>query len=362
MSGATVHVAPDIGFSETLALGIVRGTIRHHKRGVTPVSSTIAAVDAAPTEDARRRAPRPTGEPCRRARGALTPYALIVPSLTILAAVVGWPLIQLIVMSFQEFGRAQVFGAPPEWVWFDNYTKVLADPVFWHVLTRSLAFAATCVIATMALGTVLALMMARLPRFFRLLLTLGLLLAWAMPALTATIVWGWIFDTDYGVINNVLVNSFGLADFSQHSWLIDPTSFFFVAAVIVVWGAVPFVALTVYAGLTQVPDEILEAAQLDGTSYVQRFRFIVFPYLKSIFLVVTILQVIWDLRVFTQIYALQGIGGIKEQTNVLGTYIYSTSIAGGQYGIGGAIAVITVIILMAISIYYVRQTVKEEQL
>jgi N,N'-diacetylchitobiose transport system permease protein len=118
----------------------------------------------------------------------------------------------------------------------------------------------------------------------------------------------------------------------------------------------------VYAGLTQVPDEVLEAAQLDGTGSVTRFRFIVFPYLKSIFLVVTILQVIWDLRVFTQIYALQGIGGIKEQTNVLGTYIYSTSIAGGEYGIGGAIAVITVIILMAISIYYVRQTTKEEEL
>jgi N,N'-diacetylchitobiose transport system permease protein len=86
------------------------------------------------------------------------------------------------------------------------------------------------------------------------------------------------------------------------------------------------------------------------------------PYLKSIFLVVTILQVIWDLRVFTQIFALQGIGGIKEQTSTLGVYIYQVSIGSGQYGIGGAIAVITVIIMMAISMYYVRQSIKEEEL
>ena len=144
--------------------------------------------------------------------------------------------------------------------------------------------------------------------------------------------------------------------------MINPLSFFFVATVIVVWGAVPFVAFTVYAGLTQVPDEVLEAAQLDGANGTKRFTLIIFPYLRAIFLVVFILQVIWDLRVFTQIFALQGIGGIRDQTSTLGVYIYQTSLAGGEYGTGGAIAVITVLILMAISIYYVRQTLKEEEL
>ncbi|MCS4276583.1 N,N'-diacetylchitobiose transport system permease protein [Mycetocola sp. BIGb0189] len=290
-----------------------------------------------------------------------TPYSLLVPSIVVLGVVIGWPLINLIIMSFQKFGRAQVFGAPPEWIGFGNYAKVLGDPTFWEVLGRSLLFCLVCVVITMVLGTLIAMMMTRLTKFFRLLLSVGLLLAWAMPALTATIVWGWIFDTDYGVINNVLVNVFGL-DFHQHSWLIDPVSFFFVAAIIVIWGAVPFVTFTVYAGLSQVPDEVLEAASLDGAGYLARFRLIVFPYLKSIFVVVTILQIIWDLRVFTQIYALQGIGGIKEQTSTLGVYIYQTSLGSGEYGIGGAIAVITVIILMAISLYYVRQSIKEEEL
>lgn len=297
-----------------------------------------------------------------RLRGGLTPYALLGPAIVILALITGWPLVQLIVTSFQEFGRAQVFGAPPEWVGFENYTNVLTDPVFWAVLVRTLVFAGACVAVTMLAGTLIALLMMRLPKAFRLLLTVGMLLAWAMPALTATVVWGWMFDTAYGVINYVLVNWFGQEEYFQHSWLIDPLSFFLVAGIIIVWGAVPFVSFTLYAGLTQVPDEVLEAAQLDGAGGFKRFRLIIYPYLKPIFLIVTILQVIWDVRVFTQIFVLQDIGGIRALTNTLGVYIYQISIAGGEFGQGGAIAVITAILVMSVSIYYVRQVTKEEEL
>ena len=206
-----------------------------------------------------------------------------------------------------------------------------------------------------------ALLLNRLGKVLRTFVSVGLLLAWAMPPLSATIVWGWIFDTQYGVLNYVLTNWFGL-DFEGHSWLIEPLSFFFVAAIIIVWGAIPFVAFTVYAGLTQVPDEVLEAAQLDGAGGVKRFFLVVVPYIKSILVIVTILQVIWDLRVFTQIYALQSIGGLAEQTNTLGVYIYRVSLGSGDFGVGGAISVILVLLLVAISIFYVRQTVKEETL
>jgi N,N'-diacetylchitobiose transport system permease protein len=322
-------------------------------------------LDAAPSaiEGERLTAPPGPNTPRpRRRRGGLTPYTLVTPAIIVLALIVGWPLVQLIVTSFQEFGRAQVFGAPPEWVWFENYANVLTDPVFYGVLARTLAFTAVCVVITMLVGTLIALMLMRLPKGFRMLLSVGMLLAWAMPALTATVVWGWMFDTAYGVVNYVLVNWFGQVEYFQHSWLIDPLSFFFVAGIIIVWGAVPFVAFTLYAGLTQVPEEVLEAAQLDGAGGFKRFRLIVFPFLKPIFLIVTILQVIWDLRVFTQIFALQDIGGIRALTNTLGVYIYQTSIAGGDFGQGGAIAVITAVLLMSISIYYVRQVTKEEEL
>ena len=297
----------------------------------------------------------------RRRQGGFTPYALLVPSLIVLALITGWPLIQLFVMSFQKFGREQIFGAPPEFVGLGNYAEVLTDPEFWQVLGRSVVLAAVCVVATMILGVLVALLMKRLGAVLRTLVSVGLLLAWAMPPLSATIVWGWIFDTQYGVVNYVLSNWFGLP-FEGHSWLIDPLSFFFVASIIIVWGAVPFVAFTVYAGLTQVPDEVLEAAQLDGANGVKSFRFVILPVIRPILAIVTILQVIWDLRVFTQIYALQSIGGLAEETNTLGVYIYRVSLGSGDFGVGGAISVIVVLLLAAVSIFYVRRSVKEEEL
>src|SRR5262249_39098413 len=152
-----------------------------------------------------------------RRRGELLPWLLLLPAGIVILALTAWPLLQLLIMSFQEFGRAQIFGAPPGWIWFENYTKVLTDPTFWVVLGRSIAFALVNVAATMILGVLIALLMTRLNRGFKLLVSAGLLLAWAMPPITATVVWGWLFDTDNGVINYVLVNAFGLTDFANHS-------------------------------------------------------------------------------------------------------------------------------------------------
>ena len=318
-----------------------------------PTAASPAVTAVAPPPGARR----PSRD--RRRAGAL-PYALLAPAVVVVLAIIGWPLLQLVILSFQEFGRAQAFGQPAEWVGLANYERVLTDPVFWATLVRTAGFAAVCVVVTMTAGTLVALLMQRLPTPFRILLSVGLLLAWAMPALTATIVWGWMFDTEYGVVNQLLRDGLGLAQFDRHSWLIDPMSFLGVAAVVIVWGAIPFVAFTVFAGLTQVPGEQLEAAALDGAGPVQRFTAIVLPQIAPILVIATILQIIWDLRVFTQIFALQDIGGIRAQTNTLGVYIYQTAIAGGEYGQGGALAIITMLVISVASIALVRRMLRSE--
>lgn len=302
----------------------------------------------------------PAPAPARRRRRARTPLVLLLPALVMLAVFIGWPLLQLIIMSFQKYGRAQIFGAPPEFVGFDNYLRVLTDVEFWVVLGRSFGLMVVCASATMVLGVSIALMMRSLGAVMRTVVSIGLLLAWAMPALTGTIVWGWIFDTSYGIVNYVLTRITG-QNWIGHSWLSDPLSFFGVAAIIITWGAIPFVAFSTYAGLSQVPGEVLEASALDGAGAWQRFRLIVVPYIRSILVVLLILQVIWDLRVFAQIYALQTVGGIRADTNTIGVYIYSVSMATGDVGSGGAISVILVFILLAISAYYIRTMLKEDE-
>lgn len=285
-------------------------------------------------------------------------WLMLTPAVVVLVLLVGWPLLNLIVMSTQKYGRAQVFGAPPEFVGFENFSFILQDEQFWGVFNRSIAFAAVNVVATMTLGIMLALAMFQMSKGLRLLVQSGLLVAWAMPQLTAVIVWGWMFNTEYGVVNYALTEFFDL-DYLGHSWFSDPLSFFAIATLVITWQSVPFVAFTIYAGLTQIPTEVKEAAMIDGATARQRFSNITVPYLRPVFAIVVTLQIIWDLRVFTQIYALQGLGGLREETNTLGVYVYNISLGGGDYGMGGAISIVMVLLMSAFAFYYVRRTVKE---
>ncbi|HEY0118809.1 MAG TPA: sugar ABC transporter permease [Cellulomonas sp.] len=295
----------------------------------------------------------------RRRKVNLFPYALLLPALAMLLALVAWPVIKLVITSFQHFGREQAFGKPPTWSGVQNYTKVLTDVSFWQMAARSVAFMVVAVLLTMVVGTLLALLMQRLRKGMRMLVSVGLLLAWAMPALTSVIVWGWMFDTDYGVVNYLMSKITG-NDWMGHQWLIDPLSFFVVLTLIIVWQGVPFIAFTMYAALTQIGHEVTEAAQIDGASAWQRFWRIHVPYVRQVIVVLVVLSVIWDLRVFAQVYALQGIGGIAEKTSTLGVWIYQKGTASGDYGVSAAAAVIMVFLMLAISFHYVRQTIEED--
>ena len=293
----------------------------------------------------------------RRRRGGLLPYVLLVPTLVAIGVGLGYPLVRLVVMSTQEFGRSQQFGAPAPYVGTDNYAEIFGNPTFWDVLWRSLIFCAVCVILTIGLGTLLALLLERLGTVMRTGLSVALLLAWATPALTATIVWQWIFDARYGVVNWLLVK-LG-ADYEGHSWLSEPLSFFFVAGLIVVWMGVPFVAFTLYAGMTQIPSEVMEAAAIDGAGGWQRFRDVTWPALKPIFVVLTALSTLWDLRVFTQVFVLQRAGGIVRETNTLGVYAFRQA-GGDNFGLGAAVAVVMVGITLLLTVFHLRQMFHQE--
>jgi N,N'-diacetylchitobiose transport system permease protein len=192
----------------------------------------------------------------------------------------------------------------------------------------------------------------------RLLLQIALLVAWAMPVVTSMTVWIWIVDWRRGVLNWLLTRLGG--DFQGHNWLVEPLSFFAVAAVIVIWMSVPFVALSIYAGLTQVSPEVLEAAEIDGANGWQRVRHIILPLIAPVVSIVLLLQLIWDLRVFTQIKLLQDAGGFANETNLLGTYIYQLGTGAGDFGAAAAVSVIMLALTVSMSWYYVRSLMKEE--
>jgi N,N'-diacetylchitobiose transport system permease protein len=296
-----------------------------------------------------------TPVPAPRRRPSALPYVLLLPSVVVLGAVLGYPLVRLGTMSLQEYGLPQVFGQRADWVGLANFRAILEDDYFWTVLWRTLIFCFVNVALTMLLGVLIALLLEALGKGMRLLVSASLIIAWAMPALTATIVWQWMFDTEYGLVNWAL-------DRQGHSWFADQLTFFMIATIIVVWMGIPFVAFTVYAGLTQIPAEIVEAAKIDGARFRDIWRYVSFPALKPILLILTSLSVIWDFRVFTQIYVLQNAGGITRDTNLLGVYAYRISIGEQRYDVGAAVAVVMVAITAILTIVYMRAMVRSEEL
>jgi N,N'-diacetylchitobiose transport system permease protein len=291
----------------------------------------------------------------RRRRVHPLPYTLLVPAVVVLALMLGYPIVRLVEMSLQNFGLKQQFGAAADWVGLKNFRSIIHDAEFWSVLRRTIVFCLVNVALTMALGMAIAVLLNRLGKGMRLLVSLGLMLAWSMPALASTVIWQWIFDTQYGLANWALGRQ-------GESWLEDPLSFYFVATIIVVWMGIPFIAFTLYAGLTQIPDALMEAAAIDGARPWQRFRDITVPALKPIIMILTSLSVLWDFRVFTQIYVLQRAGGITRDTNLLGVYAYRTSFGGNHFDKGSAIAIVMVEITVLLTVFYLRSMTRQEDL
>ena len=295
----------------------------------------------------------------RRRRRSFAPYALLIPTIVVLVLAMGYPLIWQLITSLQQFGLSQQFGQPAPFVGLGNYIRLATDPYLWTVVGRSLLFCFACAAATMFVGTLLALLMRAVPAAIRIMLQIALLLAWAMPVVAAMTVWTWLFDWHRGVVNWVL-SAMGLP-FQQHNWLQNPLSFFAVAAIIVVWMSVPFVAFSIFAGLTQVPEEVLEAAQMDGAKPSQRFWRITVPIIRPVISIVLLLQIIWDLRVFTQIKLLQDSGSIASETNLLGTYIYQLGAGSSDFGTASAVSIFVLILTIALSGFYVRSMLKEDR-
>jgi N,N'-diacetylchitobiose transport system permease protein len=293
----------------------------------------------------------------RASGGAATPWLLLGPCLLVLAVVMAYPLFRLVTLSFQKFGQPQLWGfQAAEWVGFANFTQVLGDGEFWAVVVRTVVFAAGSVIVTMVLGMALALLQQRVSGWMKTLINIVLVASWGMPVIVATTVFKWLFDSDYGVFNALLSKLPGV-DMVGHNWFASGPQGLAVITLLVVWGAVPFVVITLSAGLTQVPKELEEAARLDGAGGWGVFRHVTLPILKPIIVMLTTLSVIWDMGVFPQVFVMRN-GHPEAEFQILNTYSYDRAFVVNDYAQGSAIALITVLLLLGVVAVYMRQMLK----
>ncbi len=305
----------------------------------------------------------PAARPARRRSGlgvrtrrALAPYTLVLPALAVIAAVLAYPLYQLVVLSFQQYGLVELLQHKGTWIGLDNYSHILHDREFWRVLVRTVVFTTATVSLTMVLGTLIALLLTTLGGFMRLLITTGLVLVWAMPPVVAVNIWNWMVDYEFGVANWTL-SHLGLSYFDHHDWFVNPLEGFLVIGAIIVWGAIPFVTITLYAGLTQVPRDLVEAASIDGSNGLRIFRDITLPILKPIFIILTSLSVIWNFQIFSQIWIIRN-ARPESDYFVMSIYSFVTSFNVSQYGLGSAIALVMVMVMLAVTFVCIRQMVR----
>ena len=322
-----------------------------------PVPQPTTAVAAAPPLRARRRRPLSVG---RAARGSV-PYLLVAPVVIAIGAVLGYPLYHLVTLSFQRYGLPELIQHEGEWIGLDNYRSVLSDHVFWDTLVRTLVFTAVNVALTMVLGLLIALLLVRLAPAVRIVLMTGLVLVWAMPAVVAVQVWYWMTNFQNGVVN-YLLTELHVGDYEQHDWYGTTFSKLAMVTLLIVWGALPFVAISLYAGLSQVPHELVEAARIDGASPWRVFKDITFPVLRPIVLILTSLSIIWDFGVFTQPYLLIGASHVDSSNYLKGVYVYIAGYSHSDFGRGAAISILMLLIVAALSVVYVRGRVRQEEL
>ena len=299
-----------------------------------------------------RRRPR-----LKRIAHASVPYLLILPVIVVITAILGYPLYKLATLSFQQYGLAELIQKKGVWIGFDNFSSVLHDEVFWRVLLRTVIFTAANVGLTIGLGTLIAFLLVRVSTWVRILLTAGLVLVWSMPAVVAVQVWVWMTNFENGILNYVLTE-LHVGDYTGHDWYGSTFSKLGMVTLLIVWGAIPFVAITVYAGLAQVPRELVEAAEIDGAGPGRVFRDVTFPVLKPIFLILTSLSIIWDFGVFTQPYLLIGSSAVDTSNYLMGVYVFIEGYSHSDFGRGAAISLLMLLIVAVLSIFYVRRMVK----
>jgi len=279
-----------------------------------------------------------------RGDGALAAL-FIAPAMLGFLVFLLWPTLRGIYLSFTRFNLL----TPAEWVGFDNYVRMVKDPIFWDSLTVTVEY----VFINIGIQTVSALAMAvLLQRLTQSAMLRGIVLTpYLMSNVVAGLVWLWILDTQLGIGNEIIA---GLG-FDRIPFLADETWAIPTIAVINVWRHVGYTALLLFAGLQAIPSDMYEAAKVDGASEWRMFWRITMPLLRPVLAVVLIMTVIGSFQVFDTV-AVTTLGGPANATNVLQFYIYGSAFGRFQFGYASAMSVALLVVLSAITILQYRLT------
>jgi multiple sugar transport system permease protein len=247
-------------------------------------------------------------------------------------------------MGFTRFRM----GQPIEFGSLANFRALAADPVFWLVMKNTAIWILGGTLGCVVLGLAIAAYLAVDSRL-TLVLRAIILLPWILPDVVTAMAWRWMLHGQVGIIGQT-VSEAGLTD-RPVSFLGDPDLVMWSLVAVVVWRKMPLVALILCAAIRSVPQEHLEAARIDGANAWQRFRFVVLPHIAFSLTAVTVISMIWITAEFTLPWVMTG-GGPANSSHIMATYIYQQSFHFFNWGIGAAMSVVNLVVLLAIVTLY----------
>lgn len=271
--------------------------------------------------------------------------ALFIGSISLLAFIIGGPLIYAVMLSFYS---ARSFMSEPEWAGLSNYIKVLQDPLFWNSLTNGLTIALSSIVLQVVLGVGIAMVLNK--RFLGQTVARSIaILPYFLPTVVACLVAEWVLEPNYGLVKSALASiGVGMLDWSSHAFTAKGT-----IILVSVWLWTPFVVTCVLAGLQTIPTQLYEAARVDGAGAWTQFWHITIPGLRSVLIVVILLRGIWMFNKFDLIWLLTK-GGPLNQTETLPTLAYRKSFIEYNLGGGAAVATISFLLLSGVILIYLR--------
>lgn len=300
---------------------------------------------------------RTTPAPRRRLTAAQwRAFLFVVPAVVLFAVFLVYPMVATVVMSFFKWDGFQ--SSQPAWVGVQNYVRIFTqDPVFWRAFTNTVVWLALSLVVPTTLGLLLALGLNR-KLFGRNLLRSAFYIPAVLASIAVATMWVWLYNPQSGLVNEVL-HAIGLGALAG-DYLGNQNLALFAIFVAFVWQTAGFNMILFLAGLQGVPDDLVEAAKLDGAGRLQTFRAVTWPALRPTTVIVFVLTMISSLKVFDLIVGMTG-GGPAQSTQVLALWSYQQSFSNHVFGLGNAIATVLFVVSLAVVVPYMIWSLREEK-
>ena len=272
-----------------------------------------------------------------------------LPAVIILLAVLAYPIVSSFILSFQRV-RLGAGGIVTEFVGLENYAQIFHDAAFRNAFTNSVYFTFIEVAAVIILSLCLALILNHplgRPAIYRVIL----LIPWALAPVANAVLWKWIYNANYGVLNAIVVG-LGLSE-TGIVWLGSPFLALNMILIADVWKAIPFITLLLLAGLQNIPRHLYKAALMDGATGWQQFIHITIPGIKTSMIISIVLQSIWALKVFDLVFVLTK-GGPADGTVLLNFLSWRVTFNYLNIGYGAAIADVLFVLMLLLALAYIR--------